>query len=408
MDVVFLSPGYPPEMNQFTRGLAEVGARVWGIGDSPAGSLPEIVRASLHRYLQVPSMLDEADVLERAVAWIAEAIGRRPDRIEGNWEPVTMLAARLRERLRVPGMSPDVVAGFRDKPLMRARVAAAGLPVPPSVRVRTVAEAWKTADVLGYPLIVKPVAGAGSADTFRVRGASELEAALVATRHHTELALETFVTGDEFTYETICVDGVPVVESVCRYHPNTLVARQNEWISPVIASHMELDDSEVAPGVELGRQVLQALGMGTGFTHMEWFRNADGEAVFGEIACRAPGANMVDLMNYTFDADLYREWARAVVHGAVSPGLRPRWSAAIIFKRALGQGRIRRIEGLERLVQRFGERIARVDLLPPGAHRRDWRQTFLSDGNLVVRSQRMEETMSMAWAIATELRVIAS
>ena len=41
MDVLMFSPGYPAEMPYFTRGLAEVGARVWGIGDQPAGALPD-------------------------------------------------------------------------------------------------------------------------------------------------------------------------------------------------------------------------------------------------------------------------------------------------------------------------------------------------------------------------------
>jgi hypothetical protein len=35
MNVVFLACGYPPEMQQYTRGLAEVGARVFGVGDTP-------------------------------------------------------------------------------------------------------------------------------------------------------------------------------------------------------------------------------------------------------------------------------------------------------------------------------------------------------------------------------------
>ncbi len=45
-----------------------------------------------------------------------------------NWEPLVLLAARLRERFGIPGMSVDAVRGFRDKQLMKERVAAGGAP----------------------------------------------------------------------------------------------------------------------------------------------------------------------------------------------------------------------------------------------------------------------------------------
>jgi len=404
MDVVFLSPAYPPEMVQFTRGLAEIGARVLGVGDTPAAALPAAVRPHLADYLHVPGILEEDDVAARVRRWLG---GRRPARIEANWEPVTLLAARLRAELGLPGMSGDTVAGFRDKPLMRARVAAAGLRVPRSERVRSRAEAWGAAERVGFPLIVKPVAGAGSADTFRVEGPASFDGVLDQLRHVPEVSVEEFVEGDEYTYETLCVDGRPVYESVCQYHPNTLVARQNEWISPIIQSVRDLDDPRIRGGVALGRAALGALGMGTGFTHMEWFRRPDGEAIFGEVACRAPGANMVDLMNYTGDVDLFREWARVVCHGRCNaPGDRP-WSAAIIFKRASGQGRIHHIDGLDTFLRRHGDTVVRQDLLPIGAPRRDWKQTFLSDGNLVVRTPDFARTLRIATEAAASVHMHA-
>ena len=39
----------------------------------------------------------------------------------------------------------------------------------------------------------------------------------------------------------------------------------------------------------MGHQVITALGFTAGFTHMEWYRKADGEVVFGEIGARPPG-----------------------------------------------------------------------------------------------------------------------
>lgn len=404
MDVVFLSPAYPPEMAQFTRGLAEVGARVLGVGDSAPESLPGSLRGHLAAYVHVPRIMDDADVIARVGRWLG---GRRPDRIETNWEPLTVLAARMRAAFGVPGLVEDVVQGFRDKPLMRERVALAGLRVPRSARVRTRAEAWEAASSIGFPLIVKPVAGAGSADTFRVQGAAGLDSVLDQIRHVPEVSVEEFIEGDEYTYETLCVAGVPVYESVCQYFPNALVARQNEWISPIIQSVRHLDDPRVRDGVALGRSVLAALGMGTGFTHMEWFRIPSGEAVFGEIACRAPGANMVDLMNYTSDVDLFREWARVVCHGVcAAPSARP-WSAAIVFKRAEGQGRIAHVEGMDAFRRRHREAIVREELLPIGAPRRDWKQTFLSDGNVVVRHPDGDEALRIAMDAADNIRLLA-
>ncbi|MEZ4235748.1 MAG: hypothetical protein R3F59_06210 [Myxococcota bacterium] len=404
MDVLFLSPAYPPEMQQFTRGLAEVGARVHGVGDAPLASLPEALRRHLTSYLHVPAILDEDDVIARVRAWLG---GRRPDRIEGLWEVTTLLAARLREQLGVPGMSVDTVHGFRDKVEMKRRVAAAGVRVPRTARVRTAREVHAFAEQSGYPLCIKPVDGAGSGDTHRIGSLAELEAVLPRLGHLDEASLEEFVTGDELTFETICVQGRPVYTSVSFYVPNVLDARRNEWISPIIFAMRDPDDPSVAPGVQMGHDVLRALKMGTGFTHMEWFRTSTGEAVFGEVACRPPGANMVDLMDYAGDVDLFREWARAVVHGRFEPPLTRPWNAAIVFKRAVGQGRIRAVEGLEAFLARYRRWVARVDLLPVGAPRRNWQQTFLADGNLVVRHPDADACLALAKEAAATIRMYA-
>jgi biotin carboxylase len=155
-------------MQRFTRGLAEVGAQVYGVSDVPPGQLPAEVREHLHDYLQVPSLLDEDDATRR----ICEAARRiAPDRVECLWEPCVVLAARVREELGVAGMGPRAAIGFRDKPIMKQRVLAAGLRVPRFSRIRTHAEAYAAAEEIGYPVCVKPIAGAGSTDTHRVADA---------------------------------------------------------------------------------------------------------------------------------------------------------------------------------------------------------------------------------------------
>ena len=402
--VVFLAPSYPPEMQQYTRGLAEVGATVYGVGDTPVAALPGTLKQHLEDYLQVPRILDDDDVVERVHSWLR---GREVDRVLANWEVMVLTAARLRERLGVPGMSVDTVRGFRDKQVMKERVAAAGLRVPRSVRVRTIADVHTAADQIGFPLILKPIAGAGSADTYRIESPAELDATLPKLRHVAEASCEEFVEGDEYTFDTVCIAGVPAFQNVAQYLPRPLAARTNEWISPIIITVRDLTQPKLAGGLALGRGVLAALNMGDGFTHMEWFRKADGEVVFGEIGCRPGGAHLVDQMNYTCDIDLFREWARAVCFGTFAAPTTRKYNAAIVFKRAKGRGHITRIDGLKEFLHRHGDHVVEERLLPVGTHRRDWKQTLVSDGFILLRHPDWDTAHALAMEAASEITMWA-
>jgi hypothetical protein len=404
MRVVFLSPAYPAEMAHFTRGLAEVGATVYGVGDTPRDALPAGVKPFLADYLTVPRMLDEDDVMNRVSDWLR---GHSIDRVLTNWEPLVILAARLRERWGMPGMSVDTVRGFRDKELMKSRLRAAGLRVPRSRRVRTAAEVREAAEEIGYPLILKPIAGAGCNDTFMVSSPSELERTLPRLGGVSEASCEEYVAGDELTFDTLCIRGRPVFENVTQYLPKPLEASQREWISPIAISIRDLEQPALAGGIALGRAVLDVLGMGDGFTHMEWFLTPKGEAVFGEIACRPGGAGIVDQMNFTCDVDLYREWARVACHGYFEASTTRKYNVGLVFKRAKGWGNITRIEGLHEWLRGCGPWVVSENLSRPGTPRRDWKQTQVADGRVIVRHPDFEDALRMCRAAATDIQIYA-
>jgi hypothetical protein len=187
-----------------------------------------------------------------------------------------------------------------------------------------------------------------------------------------------------------------------------LIARSTEWISPQTIALRDLSPPDVKAGIALGHEVLEALEFGTGFTHMEWFYTARREAVFGEIAARPPGAHTVDLMNFVGDVDLFDGYAEAELKGAFGTSTDRKYNVANIFKRAQGRGRIRRVEGLESIMARFGEHIAHVDLLPVGAERRNWVQTLVSDGYVVVRHPDLQACYDISDAVGTDLQLYAS
>ncbi|WAS99025.1 ATP-grasp domain-containing protein [Nannocystis punicea] len=404
MNILLLSPGYPGEMPSFTRGLADVGANVYGVGDQHPGALPPSVRERLAGYLQVRSLWDEAAVVEAVRRW-PEA--RRIDKVECLWEPGMLLAARLREGLGVDGLGVAQTLPFRDKEQMKQVLDAAGLRTPKHVRCNTTAECWDAAEQIGFPIIIKPIAGAGSADTYRVESADELRAVLPRLGHVPEVSVEEFVDGSEFTFDTVCIEGKVAYFNIAWYRPRPLVARSNEWISPQVIALRNVDQPALAGGVKLGHDVIRALGFRSGFTHMEWYLKADGEVVFGEIGARPPGAHQVDQMNYACDFDVFREWGRAVAWGRFDVDIERKYNVSTIYKRAQGQGQIQRIVGLDRIRKLYGEHIVWDNLLPVGAQRRNWRNTLVSDGFLMLRHPELQTLVAISDDIGENLQLYA-
>jgi hypothetical protein len=398
-----LSPGFPREMAYFTRALATVGATVVGVGDQPPHDLPEAARSALAHYEHVP--LADEDAVLAALHGLSRHVSF--DRVECLWEPYMLLAARIRETFGLPGMTVEQTVPFRDKERMKQVLDAAGIRTPHHASATTVAQVWEAAERIGYPLIVKPIAGAGSADTYRVDSAEQLADVLPALRHVPEVSVEEFVDGEELTFDTVCADGRILFENVMWYRPRPLQNRLHEWISPVSVVLRDLSVPELADGRRMGVDVLDALGFRTGFTHMEWYRTASGEAVFGEIAARPPGARVVDLMNYACDADLYAGWAEAVLHGRLSTPLTRKYNAGSIFKRAKGTGRITHVEGLDALRAAYRDDVVLVDLLPVGAERRDWRASVVGDGWVVVRHRALGRVIEMTERFASDLHLYA-
>jgi len=406
MNVLMISPGYPAEMPYFTRGLATVGARVFGVGDQPKDALPRDVRHALTAYLQVDQLWDETRTTELVHEEVRRH-GARIDRVECLWEPGMVLAARIRQALGVPGLTVEQTIPFRDKQRMKEVLDAAGIRTPWHVRARTADEVRAAAARVGYPLIVKPIAGAGSTDTYRIDGPGVLETVLPRLRHVPEVSVEEFVDGDEFTFDSVSAGGRILFENVSFYRPRPLEEKKHEWISGSSTCLRDLEMPEIQGGRRMGRKVLTALGFRDGFTHMEWYRKFDGEVVFGEIGARPPGARLVHAMNFASDLDLFRGWAEAVCHGHLSQNIDRRYNATVVFKRAKGQGRIQRYEGLEQLRAELGDGLVAVELSPIGAARQDWRSTSVSDGWLVVRHPELQTTFRMAERVGELLQIIA-
>jgi biotin carboxylase len=118
-----------------------------------------------------------------------------------------ILAARIREEFGLPGMTVAETIPFRDKEKMKQVLDAAGIRTPRHASTTTVAGVWEAVERIGYPIIVKPIAGAGLRRHLPRRLLAELSDVLPLLRHVPEVSVEEFIDGEELTFDTVCADG---------------------------------------------------------------------------------------------------------------------------------------------------------------------------------------------------------
>ena len=365
MNVVFVEPFFPPTQRNFVRGLAEVGATVIGIGESPTDSLDEQLKSWMTHYHHVPSVVD-VGVMTDAVRWIQDKLW--VDRLEATIESHTLTAAKVRENCTIPGTSVRTAWLCRDKPSMKEALRAAGVPTAASRAAQNADEVYEFADAIGYPLILKPRTGAGALDTTRVDNRAELDGALgrFGGQGVDSIAVEEFVEGHEGFYDTVCVNGNVALDFVSHYYPNVLDAMRARWISPQFIATNRVDSvSDYAQLREMGARVNESLGIGTSATHMEWFFGPKGLR-FSEIGCRPPGVGAWDLYSVGNDLDLYREWANSIVHDHIAARPSRSHSTGIVALRPDHDGHITGYSGVEDVQARSGEWVIDAHLPPPG------------------------------------------
>jgi carbamoylphosphate synthase large subunit len=262
MNVVFVEPSFPYNQREFVRALHTAGAQVIGIGERPAAMLDHEVRGWLADYVQVRSVVHEPSLLEAV-----RAVQRRlwVDRLEATVEAHIMPTATVREACGIPGTSTETAFLCRDKPAMKEALRRAGIPCAQSTRARNPQEAREFAAAVGFPLIIKPPAGAGASGTWRVRDAAELERVIRESglADGNAVAIEEFIEGHEGFLDTLTIRGEVAHEFITHYYPNVLEAMRERWISPQMVTTNRIDAPGYAEVREMARRVIRILDIGT-------------------------------------------------------------------------------------------------------------------------------------------------
>lgn len=310
MNVLFLSPGFPPHHWQFCTALRARGVTVVGVGDTPPSELPEALHGALTEYQHVPDMTRYEEV-HRAVAYLIWRHGRI-DRLDSHSEHWLPLEARLREDFNVAGLRPAQTTLQCSKHGMASLFRTANIAHPEDEPVKDLAQVRRFAKAHGFPLILKPDVGVGAARTWRVNDDAELEA--VFAQPLQGYIVQPFIVGRITTYDGL-VDGEGrIVFATSHRYDRGLMEILNEGLDGYYWSRRELPPKLE----EVGQRAVAAFGLRERFFHAEFFELADGRYFALEMNLRPPGGFTTELMNYACDIDVYALWADMIAGRDVS------------------------------------------------------------------------------------------
>ena len=217
--------------------------------------------------------------------------------------------------------------------------------------------------------------------------------------------MEEFVEGHEAFYDTVTIDGEIVHDFVTHYYPNVLEAMRTRWISPQFITTNRIDTAPAYAEVkEMGRRVIEVLGIETSATHMEWFAGPKGLR-FSEIGCRPPGVGAWDLYCAANEMDLFTEWGRAVTVGRSDARATRRYAAGIVTLRPEGDGRIAGYEGLDEIQRDYGEWLLDSHLPPPGTPTQPVEAGYMANAWMRARHPDYDELRAILDRIGETVRL---
>jgi biotin carboxylase len=402
MFVIFVCPIFSPAATQMIEAaLAEPHVRLGVIAQQSLATLTPHVANRLVAHWHVDDVTNVTS-LEHAVRALATAHGAVA-RCFGAYEQLQQPLAIVRERLGIPGLSSAAAHNFRDKARMKDTLRAAGVPVARHRLITSREEALAFIAEVGYPIVLKPPAGAGAIATQRIRDVEALDAMLAnypATPANPMLA-EEFLRGTEYSLETVSVDGHAIWHSLTRYGPTPLDVVENSWIQWTVLLPREIDAPEFDDIRTVGANALTALGMGTGVSHCEWFRRDDGTVAISEIAARPPGANITTMISRAHDIDFVAAWVRLMIKGTFVPPQR-RYAVGTAYLRGQGTGQVRTVEGLDAVQEQFGALICDARLPYTGQHPTG---SYEGEGHIIVRHPETSVVQHALQRIVSSVRV---
>ena len=255
--------------------------------------------------------------LERLKLFLHNHPEIRPDGVITFWEDDVLLAARIAERLNLPGIPFATAKRVRNKFLFREFCRLNKLPAPKYQLIQGPADLRNILKKLSFPLVLKPAYGSSSAFVIKVEDRTELQETYEYIQRSissgTESALseglqimaEEYIDGDEVDIDILLQNGKIKFFSITDNYKTA----EPFFIETGMAIPSSLPSSNQTELVSMAEEVLEKLGVQNGCLHFEAKSTKHG-AVPIEVNLRLGGDEVYSFVKGAWGVDLIEQAAK--------------------------------------------------------------------------------------------------
>ncbi|OEJ24411.1 hypothetical protein AS594_07810 [Streptomyces agglomeratus] len=256
----------------------------------------------------LPLSVENYTDFDATVAAVADFC--REQGVEGiitTFDSAVPVMAHVAEKLGLNGPSPSMAAALRDKNAMRERFAELGLPSAASILVHTLEEALEATAKIGYPVVIKPTYGTGSAGVVLAHQESEVEAAFTKAREVglnlsdcADLVVEEYLDGLEVTVDALVFDGEILFHNISD-NPELMpgpIFPEVEFITPTA-----FPEQTVAEAFAANEATIKGFGLDFAVVHAEMRMTSRGPRLL-ELHPRPAGQRVPQIIARSLGVDL--------------------------------------------------------------------------------------------------------
>lgn len=353
MNILYLSPHFPPNFYLFPSKLVQRGGRVLGITDQHISQLRPDLQMSLWDHKQVSSLHSDDEVMQ-AVEKLVQANGPI-HRVESHLETWLNLEAKIRRTHQIFGLKEEL-DNLTKKSRMKEYYLKAKVATAPFKLLSDYNSALEFVAEVGYPIIIKPDTGIGAQDTHKIENLNQLQAFL-ETRQSYPYIMENFISGDIVTFDGLTDSRGNIVFSTCHEYSKDARRIASESLDFYYYNYRETPEDLA----RAGQACVEVLELREKFFHLEFFRTSDHQLVGIELNIRPPGGMTTDMMNYAHDMDVYDLWASIVLDQYNGFELQRKYHCAHISRRRRYNYKYTH----EQILEILGEHLCLHSELPP-------------------------------------------